>query len=94
MTNSVAAGDEAHLGHVFQELGAGEAVLCGAAVGSVVEKAEELRIQLKESATDNKPRRSTDGYTQHVLLSVRTHLINLQVLTKLPSVLSDLAVSK
>lgn len=76
MTNCVtvvsAVADRAHLGHVFQELWAREAVLCGATVCSVVEKAEELRIQLKESATDNKPRRSTDVYTQHLLLSIRT----------------------
>lgn len=67
-----AVADGAHLGHVFQELRAREAVLCGATVCSVVEKAEELRIQLKESATDNKPRRSTDVHTQHVLLSICT----------------------
>lgn len=68
----VATADGAHLGHVFQELRAGQAVLCGATVCSVLEKAEELWVQLKESATDKKPRRSTDVYTQHMLLSART----------------------
>lgn len=37
---------------MFQELRAGDAILCGATVCIVVEKAEELRVQLKESTTD------------------------------------------
>lgn len=50
----VAAGAAAgaHLGDMFQELGAGEAVLCGATVCTVVEKTEERRVQLKQSTTD------------------------------------------
>lgn len=55
--------DGAHLSHVFQEPRAREAVLRGATVCSVVEEAEELRIQLKESAADSKPRHSADVYT-------------------------------
>lgn len=48
----VAAVNGAHLGDMFQELGAGEAVLCGATVSTVVEKTEERRVQLKQSTTD------------------------------------------
>lgn len=48
----VSAVDGAHLGDMFQELGAGEAVLCGATVCTVVEKTEERRVQLKQSTTD------------------------------------------
>lgn len=44
--------NRAHLGDMFQELWAGEAVLCGAKVCAVVEKTEERRVQLKQSTTD------------------------------------------
>ena len=49
---AVAAVDRAHLGDMFQELGAGEAVLCGATVCVVVEKTGERGVQLKQSTTD------------------------------------------
>lgn len=39
-----------HLCHVFQKLGAGEAVLLGATVCVVVEEAEERRVQFKQPA--------------------------------------------
>lgn len=48
----VGAANRAHLGDMFQELRAGEAVLCGATVCTVVEKTEERRVQLKQSTTD------------------------------------------
>lgn len=48
----VNAVNRAHLGDMFQKLGAGEAVLCGIAVCTVVEKTEERRVQLKQSNTD------------------------------------------
>lgn len=41
-----------HLGDMVQELRAGEAVLCGTTICTVVEKTEERRVQLKQSATD------------------------------------------
>lgn len=42
----------AHLGDMVQELGAGETVLFGITVCAVVEKVEQRRVQLKQSATD------------------------------------------
>lgn len=48
----VTVANRAHLGDMFQELWAGEAVLCGATVCTVVEKTEERRVQLKQSTTD------------------------------------------
>lgn len=62
----------AHLGHVFQELRAREAVLCGATVCSVVEKAEELRVQLKQPATD-KNHTVPQMYTQNTCCWTTTH---------------------
>lgn len=59
----VTAVNGAHLGNMFQKLRAGEAVLCGATVCSVVEKSEELRVQLKQSATDK----------YHTILQVYAH---------------------
>lgn len=48
----VTAVNRAHLSDMFQELGAGEAVFCGATVCTVVEKTEERRVQLKQSTKD------------------------------------------
>lgn len=39
----------AHLGDVLHELGAGEAVVCGAIARTIVEKTEQCRVQLKQS---------------------------------------------
>lgn len=48
----VIAVNGAYLGDMFQELGAGETVLCGGTLCTVVEKTEERRVQLKQSTTD------------------------------------------
>lgn len=66
----------AHLGHMFQELRAREAVLCGATVCSVVEKAEELRVQLKQSATD-KNHTVPQMYTHGTCCWTATRKLNL-----------------
>ena len=54
---------EAHLGDMVQELGAGEAVLCGTTVCTVVEKTKQCRVQLKQSKTDK----------HCIILQVSTH---------------------
>lgn len=61
----------AHLGDVIQELGAGEAVLCGAAAGSVVEQSEERRVQLKQPARQI-PNYSKGARTQQGLPNIHT----------------------
>lgn len=44
-----------HLGDMFQELRARDAILSGATVCAVVEKTQELRVQLEESTTNKQP---------------------------------------
>lgn len=49
--HGVGCGVRAHLSDMFQELRAGDAVLCRATLCTVVEKTEEGWIQLKQSNT-------------------------------------------
>lgn len=57
---------------MFQELGAGQAVLRGATVCLVVEETEERGVQLKQSTTD----------TDHTILLVYTDDMGCQTSTQ------------
>jgi len=69
----------AHLGDMLQELGVGEAVLCGATVCSVVEESEECGVQLKQSSTHTHTH--THTHTPHYSIGVYTHSMGCQAFT-------------